>query len=118
MLTLWVHTMCLQQPQQLQLIFVFTIRNLKSEIPNITGWTPGDALGTHWLSADENTFTNSYGGCFFNTNVDTRGGYAVYKGSISSNLVMEASRSSNRYGRYTEVNPLYTSTKMCIRYTY
>lgn len=31
-------------------------------------------------------------------------------------LYMDASRSSTRYGNYTEVNPLYNSCKFLIRY--
>lgn len=84
----------------------FPIRNLKSEIPNITGSIRTDVGGN---SALEGAFT-----------------YGTYDGGYGPNanaywwcgvINFAASSSSDRYSSSaTEVNPLYESTLICIRY--
>lgn len=63
----------------------------------------------------DNTQGRSVSGCFtFVSNYDTR----VVTGEYHPGWTVEfdASRSSDRYGNYPEVNPLYNSCKFLIRY--
>ena len=89
---------------QFLVCILFLIRNLKSEIPNITGYTSNlqpNSLnhgGALYAINDKNT-----------TNGDTWNNWCKI-------LYLDASRSSNRYGDYTEVNPLYNSTLMLIKF--
>ena len=79
-------------------------RNLKSEIPNVTGQIGYD-----------NTSGSAVFGCFsFVRNYDTR----VVTGEYHQGWIVDfdASRSSDRYGNYAEVNPLYNSCRYLIKY--
>lgn len=77
---------------------------MKSEIPNITGWFQCMAWG------DVN-FTGAFS--------NSRAGYTPAdnpKNNRYMNTDFNASWSNDRYGSYTEVNPLYESCLMYIRY--
>ena len=95
---------------------VLSIRNLKSEIPNITDVAH---YGGAWAIDYNNEW--SYGtppsGAFA-----VHAGVAHFSGQHAKNsndtrgYDFYASRCSDRYGNYTEVNPLYNSCKFFIKY--
>ena len=63
----------------------------------------------------DNTQTLAVSGCFnFVHNYDTRVRTGEYH--LGWTVEFDASRSSDRYGNYTEVNPLYNSCKYLIKY--
>ena len=80
---------------------------MKSEIPNITGyfqcicWNNVYSTGA-FRSGDGGFQPDSAPGATMNNKF--------------KNMDFSASRSSNRYGNYTEVNPLYNSCKFFIKY--
>lgn len=87
----------------------FAIRNLKSELPNITG-----KVGA-WRNPQEMYTTT---GCFiaFNQHINNAPASGFATDGLNSGFTIDASLSSNRYGNYTEVNPLYNSCRYIIRY--
>ena len=80
---------------------MLSTRNLTSEIPNIVG---------------KCTIINSGGGTGPFTDVTTKGWAGSSERQNKHGFTFNASRCSDRYGNYTEVNPLYESTLICIRY--
>lgn len=80
------------------------IRNSKSEIPNITG-----TLNRTWVETGGTGALYRYGQFGVNWLGSNLFGSACSIG-------IDASLSSNRYGSYTEVNPLYNSCKYLISY--
>lgn len=58
---------------------------------------------------------NEWCGCFY-LNASNAANIGSGSGWMQLYVAMDASRSSNRYGNYTEVNPLYESTKYMIKY--
>ena len=84
---------------------------MTSEIPNITGgWALSSNLGATYYP---NIVTGAFevgattGNTALNASLDVAPGYVIN---------INASRCSDRYGNYTEVNPLYESCKYIIRY--
>ena len=94
---------------------VLSIRNLKSEIPNIIGTTAHNGICAHWNTVDADQFASGFTGSFAISNISA-GGAEYYANSITYKFHVVASYSSDRYGNYTEVNPLYNSCKFFIRY--
>ena len=89
---------------------LFLIRNLKSEIPNITG-----VAGASIVSANHGTSTGALGyNVIYNLNAAGVSTATPNCGRVA--IKLDASSSSNRYGDYTEVNPLYNSTLMLIKF--
>lgn len=87
--------------------FTFAIRSLKSEIPNITG------IICHGVTDGYINGNNGFISItLYSHNNRAQGG----AGFRVENWNFDASRASNRYGNYTEVNPLYNSVLMLIRY--
>ena len=87
---------------------LLSIRSLKSEIPNITGYS-NFVVPAIWHGPSSGCLQGCEGSN--NNNQDFAGkmhGYAV--------IWIDASYSSDRYGAYTEVNPLYNSCKYIICY--
>lgn len=91
------------------LFSTLSIRNSKSEIPNITGFS------TNFLSWDETGLT-LFTGCFPYTGETTHDMMGGSPTGFFRRLSFDASHSSNRYGNYTEINPLYESTTFYIKY--
>ena len=81
---------------------LFAIRSLKSEIPNITGYFSVKAsLG-------------NCGGAFYS---DASGGVSYDNDARGDeHYQFDASSSCDRYGNYTEVNPLYLSCHFYLKY--
>lgn len=81
---------------------------MKSEIPNITGWFANGYRGV----------VGTFGGVFNGTSNWSR--FADWGGVGSvwnyDGADFNAGNMNNRYGNYTEVNPLYNSCKYVIRY--
>ena len=82
---------------------------MKSEIPNITG-SFASSKDNCYRTPERGAFSGvghpyerpSQGPTYYST------GFAVF--------YFDASGSNNRYGNYTEVNPLYSSCKFIIQY--
>lgn len=83
---------------------------MKSEIPNITG-----LAGASIVSASHGTSTGALGYNIL-SNVNVAGVSTATPNCGRVSIKLNASSSSNRYGDYTEVNPLYNSVLMLIRY--
>lgn len=82
-------------------------RNSKSEIPNITGWAYYLVVSARDTGGAIGVASYSDGNMSFNA--------GNYK-RAHENLAFNASWSSNRYGSYTEVRPLYEACKFAIKY--
>ena len=89
---------------------------MKSEIPNITGvahyagaWAIDGVSAYAYGTTPSGAFAIHIGASHYagahSGDTNTYAGYDFY-----------ASRCSDRYGNYTEVNPLYSSALMLIRY--
>lgn len=82
-----------------------TLRISKSQIPNATGTFAPMAVGTASIT-----------GCF---SVSSRTVYATSQSTYNASnglVTMDLSKSSDCYGAYTEVNPLYQSCIFCIKF--
>ena len=88
---------------------------MKSEIPDIVGTTAYGGICSHWNMVDADRFASGFTGSFAISDI-AAGGSDYYAGTITYKFHVVASYSSDRYGSYTEVNPLYNSCKYVIKY--
>lgn len=86
---------------------IFAIRISKSQIPNITG-----NQTIHWSMVH-----NDHGGSLYPSDyTGTTYGGSPYTIPAYGCFNIDASLSSDRYGNYTEVNPLYCSCGFAIKF--